>query len=422
MDILLKNCQVLAPDGLLTGCIWVSGKQIKQMSQSIPSDFKGRVIDGKNKLVMPGMVNAHTHIPMTALRGYSDDLKLHDWLFNHIFKAEARFTPDLVYWASLLGMAEAIRTGTTTISEMYFFAGSVAKAAAQSGINAHICNGFTNFDGDFDPKTDKQVAEVDDLLKTWHNHNDGQIVIDCGIHAEYTSGHGVWEYIADFAGQRGLATHLHLSETRSEHEECIEKYGATPAEMFYKAGVLNNPVRAAHCVWVSDNDIEIMRQTGTAVVSCPVSNLKLSSGIAPVAKMLKAGVKVCLGTDSVASNNCHDMFAETKTAALVQKYKSDDPTVLDAPTALALATTAGAAALGRNTAIAPGARADLIMLDLDAPNLYPQNNPVSNIVYSASGANVCMTMVGGRILYENGEFNTIDIEQARFEFSKHFVI
>ena len=422
MDILLKDCQVLVPDGLFTGCVWVSGKNIKQISKSAPLDFKGRVINAKNKLVMPGMVNAHTHIPMTALRGYADDLKLQDWLFNHIFKAEAKFTPDLVQWAALLGMAEAISAGTTTISEMYFFADSIAKSAAQCGINAHICNGFTNFDGNFNPKADKQVAELDDLLKTWHNHNNGQIIIDCSIHAEYTSGRVMWEYIADFAGQRGLATHLHLSETRSEHEECIAKYAATPAEMFYKAGVLNNPVRAAHCIWVSDNDIDILSQTGTAVVSCPISNLKLSSGIAPIDKMLKAGVNVCLGTDGVASNNCHDMFAETKTAALVQKYKTDDPTVLDASTALSLATTAGATVLGRNTAIAPGAQADLIMLDLDAPNLYPQNNPVSNIVYSAGGANVCMTMVGGKVLYENGAFNTIDIEQARYEFERHFVI
>jgi len=221
-----------------------------------------------------------------------------------------------------------------------------------------------------------------------------------------------------FAEENNLRIHLHLSETQHEHDECVKKYGKTPAGMLNESGVFSRKTTAAHCCWITGDDMDILAANGATAAHCPVSNLKLSSGIAPVIKMRGRGLNVALGTDGVCSNNSHDMFEEIKTAALLQKYVSGDPTALPAYEAVKLATVNGALGQGRENEtgrIRAGYDADLIMLNLDSPHLFPLNDPLAAVAYSARGSDVCMTMVQGRILYENGEFKTIDMEKTRSE-------
>jgi 5-methylthioadenosine/S-adenosylhomocysteine deaminase len=260
-----------------------------------------------------------------------------------------------------------------------------------------------------------------DLIEKWHGFDRGRIVVDASIHAEYTSIPKVWTALAEYAVQNGLGMHVHLSETRSEHENCIAKYGMTPAAVFSKYGVFDVPTIAAHCVWVSEEDIAILAEKGVTAVNNPVSNMKLASGIAPVSEMIAADVNVALGTDSVASNNSHDMFEEIKAAALAQKVRKLDPVALTAEDALRMATVNGAKAQQRQGEcgmIRPGMDADLIMLDFDRPHLTPCHNVISNLVYSARGSDVVMNMVRGKIIYKDGEFLTLDIEKIKHDVRK----
>jgi 5-methylthioadenosine/S-adenosylhomocysteine deaminase len=302
---------------------------------------------------------------------------------------------------------------------MYFHLPQVAEAFLESGTKANISNAFLCLDmGKYDFEKDRGVMETREVLAHFKGKGDGRLVIDMGIHAEYTSGPEAWRDSVALAKENDLRIHIHLSETEAEHTECVKKYGKTPAKVMSEYGVFTRKTTAAHCCWISEDDMDILAAAGATAAHCPVSNLKLSSGIAPIMKMREHGMNVALGTDGVCSNNNHDMFEEIKTAALLQKYLTKDASTLPAYEALKLATVNGALGQGRENetgVIREGYDADLIMLNLDSPHLFPLNDPLAAVAYAARGSDVCLTMVQGKVLYENGEYKTLDFEKIRYE-------
>ena len=384
-----------------------------------------RVINGSRRLLMPGLINSHSHLAMSLLRGYADDYRLREWLFDHIFPAESKIDERCVAAGARLGLAECIRFGVISCTDMYFHLPQVAEAVLEAGTKANITNPLMCLDmKNFDFEADRGTREVRELLGLSKGSGplagkgDGRLIIDAGIHAEYTSGPEAWLKSVAFAEENDLHFQIHLSETQREHDECLKRYGKTPAQMLFEHGVFSRKTTAAHCCWISESDMDILSSSGATAVHCPISNLKLSSGAAPVLKMRSHGINVALGTDGVCSNNNHDMFEEIKTAALLHKYLSGDPSVLPAYEAIKMATVNGAVGQGREKEtgrIAPGFDADLIMLDLDSPHLFPLNDPCAAVTYAARGSDVCLTMVQGRILYEDGEYKTLDTEKIRYE-------
>ena len=420
-DILFENITVVPMDdagSVFDGAfVGVSGGKITYFGTQKPEGASARVINGAGKVLMPGFINAHTHIPMTLLRGFADDLNLQDWLFNYIFPAEAKLTDDMVYYGAQLAVMECLASGTVGVTDMYDHAMALARALDEGGMKANISRPLMCFEPDYDPKTDIRLKELAELADAYHGRDGGRILVDCAIHGEYTSHAAVWETAAGFAAERGLGIHVHISETKTEHDECVARHGLTPAAVLERHGVFLSRVTAAHCVHVTDEDMEIMARHGATAVHNPVSNLKLDSGVARVGLMLEKGVNVALGTDGVSSNNSHDMLEEIKTAAML--HHGAHP--LRAYGALMAATVSGALSQGRTNEtgrVAEGYDADLIMLDFDAPHLTPRHNVLSLLAYSARGSDVCMTMVRGRVLYEKGEFLTVDRERVLSEARK----
>lgn len=427
-DTLFENVTAVTMDGDTlvrpASYVLVSGGRIASVTDSPPPDFSGERIDGRGKVLLPGLVNCHTHIPMTVLRGYADDYDLQTWLTKYIFPVEAKLDGRCVRAGALLGIAEALASGTTSFTDMYYFCDDILAAVEESGIKANVSRGTSLFSEDFSFESHPGFVEMRRLHREWDGRDGDRIRIEASIHAEYTSNPKLWAAVAEYAAENGLGMHVHLSETRKEHEDCIAKYGASPAAVLDRYGVWGTRAVAAHCVRVTEDDMDLLAARRVNVAHNPVSNLKLASGIAPVPALLARGINVALGTDSVASNNSHDLFEEIKAAALIHKGASGDPRAISALDALRLATVNGARAQGREKEcgrIAPGLDADLILLDFARPHLVPCHNVVSNLVYSARGSDVVLTMVRGRILYRDGEFTTIDLPRIRRELDEYVI-
>ncbi|MCL2083149.1 MAG: amidohydrolase [Oscillospiraceae bacterium] len=421
MDILFQNVTAVTMDDscrvLKNAYIGVDGGKISYVGCHCPEGIPDRKISGNGKVLMPGLINSHTHVPMTLLRGYADDCNLQDWLFKYIFPAEEKLTGDMVYWGSQLAILEMLASGTTAFADMYFFCHDIARAVSESGILANISRPLTCFGESYDYKSDCRYRELEELAESWHGYNNGQIMIDSAIHGEYTSIPSVWEAASEIAERLGLGMHVHISETQSEHQECIARHKMTPAAVLCKYGTFSSRTIAAHCVWATHEDIDLLARHGVIAVHNPVSNLKLGSGIAPVLEMKSKGVPIALGTDGAGSNNSYDLFEEIKLTALLHRSESD---MIGAFGSLQMACRGGALALGRESTtgqISLGYDADLILLDFNTPSLTPCHNTQSHLVYSARGSDVVMTMVGGKVLYENGEFKTIDKEKVLHEAS-----
>ena len=425
MDILFSGVTVVTMDEGFTvlkdAYVGVTGQKISYVGAEPPPDKPGRVISGAHKVLMPGLCNAHTHIPMTLLRGYADDYALQPWLFDHICPAEEKMTDDMVYWGAKLATMEMLAGGTVSFSEMYDHMLAVGRAADESGMKANLSRALLHPEGGtYNFWTDERAMAARALVDRYRD-SDGRIRVDMAVHAEYTSHPEVWELAARYMIDNELGMHVHLSETRAEHEACKEKYGRTPARMFQMARVFETRAYAAHCVWLENDDFEILREMGVSIVHCPVSNAKLASGAANVPQMLERGINVALGTDGVASNNSHDMFGEMKTAALVGKLSRRDPEVLRVEDILRMATQGGYAAQGREEEggrVKPGMDADLILLDFDKPHLTPCHNVMSHLVYAARSSDVALTMVRGKVLYEDGQWLTIDAGKVLSEVRK----
>lgn len=409
----IKNGYVLVVDG-----------KIKAITDIAPSIIPDVEVSCEGKLMLPGFVNAHTHIPMTLLRGIGGGNNLQDWLNHHIFPAEARLDARAIRAGTNLAIADLLAGGVTSIADMYSFCDDMADCLATSGINANISRGIICFSPEENPSSLVGVQETLALIDKWHNHNKGQLKIDLSLHGEYTSfmAPKLWEYMAKLSQDRQLPLHIHCSETKIEHEECKERHGKTPFQILDQYGLWNQGGLAAHCVWTEPEDWALMAKRGVSPVHNPISNLKLGSGIAPVDEMLKAGVHVALGTDSVASNNSHDLLEEVKLTAMLHKGISLDPLKISSYEALDMATRQGGIALQRPTGqITEGYDADIILLDVSGVSWTPCHDLVENVVFSSRGTDVVLTMCRGKVLYEYGNFYTLELDEILKEVKEYGV-
>lgn len=421
-SILLYHCRALLMDEENTlldpAYVVVEGERIAAVSSTRPQGPFAQEIDCGGNVLMPGLVNAHTHIPMTLMRGYAGGCDLHTWLNDWIFPAEAKLDDRAVRAGADLALAELIAGGVTTIADMYMHTPAIAQAVLAAGISANLSCGGVYFGapGDFSPAACPDCDHQRQLTEEFHGAGNGQILVDASIHGEYTSNVPLWQWMADYAQRKGLGMHVHVSETQSEHEGSLTRWGLTPFRILDRYGVWDTRAIAAHCVWTTEDDWAGMAEKGVACVHNPVSNLKLGSGVAPVVDLRGAGVNVALGTDGVSSNNCTDFFGDLKLAAILQNGVRHDPMALTAWDALEMATVNGGKALGRKTGrIEKGYDADLILLDAEAVNLIPCHDAANNLAYAAHGSNVVMNMARGKVIYKNGEFLTIDIERVKKE-------
>lgn len=395
----------------------VDGVYIKSITPDKPEGEFSRIIDCKNRLMLPGLYNTHTHAAMTLFRGYGEDLPLQRWLEERIFPAEEKLSPSAVYAASMLAAAESIRAGVVSFTDMYMYCDETARAVAETGLKANICRPILSFDPSQPLRDNERFPEAVSLYNEWNNACSGRIKIDMSLHAEYTNTERSCRETAEYCKSIGANMHIHLSETKKEHVEGKARRGVTPARFMYNCGVFDSPTTAAHCVWLEDSDLTLLREKGVSVAHNPVSNLKLGSGVMPYRKFKDAGLNIALGTDGTASNNTLDLFKEMYIAALIHKGVNLAPDCVTATDVIESATVCGARAQGRSDCgrLEPGCRADLILLDLDSVNNIPSYNPAYTAVYSANGGDVRLTMVDGKILYENGEYTTLDIEKVKAE-------
>ena len=419
MKILFEHADILLTEDngfseIKDGYLGVDGTKIAYIGKEKPQDSYDVVKDYSNKLLMPGLINTHCHAAMTMLRGLGTDLPLHEWLFEKMMPVEDRFTAESIRAASELALLEMISTGTTSFCDMYFINEATILPCLEAGIKANICRPMQSFDPADVYESMTRKLEADALFNEFNGAGGGRILIDDSIHAEYTCSEAIVRAHAETAKNRGTRMHIHLSETKRETDACIEKYGKTPARWFADLGVFDVPAYAAHCVWVNDDDIALMAEKGVSVMHNPSSNMKLGSGFMPIVKMQKAGINVALGTDGAASNNNLNMFEELHLASIIHKGFLLDSTVTKCTDTLRMATLNGAKLQGRpdTGALKVGNAADIIAIDLDKPHLFPNNDTVGLICYSAQGSDVCMTMVDGKILYENGEFLTMDRDKV----------
>ena len=400
--------------------VLVKGDRIAYIGDKPPAEPCGREYDGRGKLLMSGFFNAHAHSPMTLMRGYGENLALQDWLTKKIFPFEDKLDSNAVYWGTMLAMAESLKFGIVSTSDMYYFCEDMAEAVAECGAKSNISRSVTNITGE-DPQTLTSMKENTDFYNKYHNTADGRIRVDMSLHGEYTSDARTARVLADCARDAGdVIMHVHLSETKLEHEECKQRHGMTPAAYMEKVGLFDVPALAAHCVYAEDDDMDIFRAKGVTVATNPVSNMKLASGVCNASKVIDKGVNLAIGTDSVASNNSLNFIEEMKTLAISSKVYYADPTLIKPKDALRAATSGGAMAQGRTDSgiLKVGNKADLIVLDISGPNMHPVHSLINNIVYSCSGGEVIMTMVDGNVLYENGIYSLIEIEKTVYEVEK----
>lgn len=357
-----------------------------------------QVYEADGNLVMPGFKNAHTHSAMTFLRSYADDLSLQEWLYNRVFPMEAKLTQEDVYWFSVLAIMEYLTSGITANFDMYMKNESNAKASVDTGFRTVLCGSINDFGG--------TVEEIEQEYLHFNDYHE-LISYQLGFHAEYTTKRETLEAMAALGQKYQAPVYTHNSETKAEVEGCIERYGKTPTAFLDSLGMFQHGGGGFHCVHMTEEDLEICRDKKIWVVTNPASNLKLASGIAPVKKMSDMGIGLAIGTDGPASNNCLDMFREMFLTTALQKVSIPDASAVDALEVLHMATSGGALAMGLRDCdiLAEGKRADLIMLDLYQPNMQPFHNIAKNVVYSGSKQNVKMTMVNGKVLYENGNFH-----------------
>jgi len=419
-SLLIKNCDWVVTqdrkrDVLRDASIFIQDGEIKEIGRDLKSPADSE-IDGRGGIALPGLINTHTHLSMTMFRGYADDLLLQDWLQKKIWPLEAKLTGEACYYGALLGSAEMSLSGTTSFVDMYFYMEDVARAVAKSGLRGFLSYGIIDL---MDPA--KARMEQDKARKFFdyiRGLGNPRIRFALGPHAPYTCSAETLLWAKEFAEKNDVIDHIHVAETRKEQADSQQQHGMRIVEYLDKIGALSKKMLAAHCAWLTKSEVALLAKAGVGVAHCPVSNMKLASGgVAPLPEMFEAGVPVGLGTDGAASNNTLDMFETMKVCALLHKAHRWDPTVLNAQTVLDLATIQGAKALGVDHEIGSletGKRADIILVDAKAPNMNPvygQETVVSDLVYSASAANVHTTIVDGQVLMQNRQLKLVDMEQ-----------
>lgn len=411
MNIRLYHARILTMEEnreIFWGEIWIKNEKIVYIGEDTkekewPKGEFPRItwdieLDCKGNLLMPGFKNAHTHSGMTFLRSYADDLPLQEWLQQKVFPMEAKLTPEDIYYLTKLAILEYLTTGVTAIFDMYLDTEAIAEACLDMGMRCVIVSGLNNFSS--------SIEQVESDYLRWNLYNP-LVSYQLGFHAEYTCSKELLRKVADLAKKYQAPVYTHLSETKKEVEECRERYKMTPVEFLDSLGIFEFGGGGYHCIYTTPEDLEIMKKRKLYVITNPASNIKLASGIAPIAKYIRHNIPVAIGTDGPASNNCLDMFREMFLVTALQKLSIPDAAAMDAMEVLRMATVGGAHAmcLPDCDTLTVGKYADLIMIDLQQPNMQPLNNIAKNLVYSGSKQNIKMTMVNGRILYEDGEFH-----------------
>ena len=416
-DILVLNGKLLTMDSMGTqfknGAVAIEGEKIVALGPA--DDFSSwnasRIIDARGGIIMPGLVNAHTHAAMTCFRGLADDLPLMTWLNDYIFPAEAKLDYEKVYCGTLLACAEMISSGTTCFCDMYLFEDAVASAAKHAGMRAVVGEVLYDFPSPNYGPIEQGFAYIEMLIEKWKN--DPLINIAVEPHSPYLCSPDLLKRASFLAEKNNIPLVIHVSETESEVRKSKEKHGLTPVGLLADLDVLSPNLLACHCVALTDEDISLLRRFDVKVSHNPESNMKLASGIAPIPELLKAGVCVGLGTDGCASNNDLDIFLEMDTAAKLHKVNTFDPTVMDAYTVLKMCTIDGARSLGLDDitgSLEPGKRADIIIIDTHKPHLTPMYNPISHLVYAVKGSDVTTSIINGKIVMENGRLLTLKLE------------
>jgi len=420
-NILIKDAIILKQENI-NGKIIQSGKKeslliendkIVEISPKIDSIAIDKIIDGTNKILMPGLVNTHTHISMNLFRGFADDMELDTWLNDHIWPMEAKLNGEYCYIGALLAQIEMIKSGTTTFNDMYFSMEDVAKSVEKSGIRGCLSYGMIDF-GDQD-KRENEFRENISLIKKCNNTANGRIKTFFGPHSTFTTSKELLEKVRYEANKYNVGIHIHMNETQKEIKDVVEATGKRPFEYLNDIGFLNSDVIAAHGVWLSKEEIAIIKERNVKISHNPCSNMKLSSGISPVAELLANDICVSIGTDGAASNNNLDMFEEMKFASLLQKVNTMNPKALPADEVINMATINGAKSLGLESDIGSlevGKYADMVLVDINSPNLTPMSNQIaSNLVYAANGSNIHTTICNGEILMENGNLTKLNEDE-----------
>ena len=421
-DILIRDGHVITMDPqrriFERGSVAIEGDKIAAVGEEV-KEKADVVIDARGKVVLPGLINAHTHLSMTLLRGVADDMPLMEWLETKIWPIEKNLRAEDCYAGALLGCLEMIKSGTTCFADQYFYMEHVAKAVEEAGIRGVLSYGIIELG---DPKRrESELREGEKLVKSWHGKAGGRVLTMFGPHAPYTCSPECLIEVKELARKHKVGIHTHLSESKDEVKRITEKYGKRPVEHLDSIGFLGPEVLAAHCVWLTEHEIKVLREKGVKPVHNPVSNMKTGCGVAPVPEMLAAGIPVALGTDGAASNNTLDMFGEMKFAALLNKAHKLDPVAIPATSALEMATVNGAIALGLQKTLGSlevGKKADLVLVDLRKPHLTPPHNVISHLVYSSVGSDVDTTIVDGKILMQGREVLTLDEDKVLREAQK----
>lgn len=421
MDTLIANVTAVTMNPkmevLFGAYIGIEGGKIVSVSRQAPKEPPQTVIDGTGMVAMPGLVNCHTHLASSVLRSYTDDLGNAQAL-EELLKKEAKMDSRCARAAALLSIAECLRFGVTSVSDLYYYPDATAKAVAESGIKANLALSsyrFINQNEEFDFDTDEQCKELVRLTEKWNGFDEGRIKIDAGIYAEYTSNYKLWEGLVGYASEQGLGLQLHLAQTPGEVEGCLDRTGMNPGELLNCHGLFNVPVTAAGCGYLEPVERKILGRKKVTAVALPLSAAKSGMDCAHILDCVQAGMNVALGTDGAVEAGNLDMFEVMRGAALAERSRRQDASAMPSSAALMMATVCGAQAQGRSKEcgmLQAGMDADLILVDFTAPHLMPCHNVLNGLVFSAKGGDVAMTMVRGKILYQNGKFPTIDLSKV----------
>jgi len=398
--------------------LFIENGKIAGIGQAPAGFVAQKVIDARNKLVMPGLINSHTHAYMSVFRNYADDLSFEDWLFGKIMPAEDALEPEDAYWCNLLSCLEMIGTGTTCFLDMHMFAGQSVRAVQESGLRAVISRGLVGKSPQ-DPAATLRLNQAFEEMEAAKGNDNIRFML--APHAIYSCRGPLLEYLGELAREKGLGLHIHVAESQNEFDNCLKEHGCSPVKYLDSLHVFQAPTVAAHCVHLTEEDMEILAERGVSVATNPVSNMKLGNGFAPVPSLMEKGVNLCVGTDGASSNNVLNMFRELSVLALIHKGAEKKAQCISAGEALQMGTRNGAKALGLEHltgSVEVGKAADLVLLDLTKPWLQPVNDIPASLIYSANGAEVDTVLVDGRILLERGEYKTLDEERIRAEMER----
>ena len=430
MDTLISNVTIVTMnekmDVLFGSFIGITDGKISYLGKTPPVQTPATIVDGTGMVAMPGLVNCHTHLATSALRALLDDTSSREALEQQLQK-EAKMDSRSAKAAALLGIAECLRFGITGVSDLYYYPDATAEAVSQSGIKANLALSayrFVDESEDFDFETDEQCAELRRITEKWHNFDNGRIRIDAGIHAEYTSNYKLWEGLADYALEQGLCMQLHLAETKEETESCMDRTGLGPAELLNCHRLFAVPATAAGCVYLEENERKLLGKQGATAVATPLASAKAGCSCTPITDCVKAGMNVALGTGGAIECGNLDMFEVMRGTALAERAKGGDASAMPASAVLMMATVCGARAQGRASdtgMLKEGMDADLILVDFSAPHLMPCHNVLNGLVFGAKGGDVAMTMVRGKVLYQNGQFPTIDLKAVVEELTEYAI-